>query len=380
VARFNERFGRAPTSVVSAPGRVNLIGEHTDYSGGLVLPMAIPHRTAIALEAIDGHELQVLSDGFGEATVDLTADPARAGGWTQYLHGMFALLSGEGQRVRAWRGAIASDIPDGAGLSSSAALEVASGLASLVAGQPELDAVADETRRLLAALGTRVENDLLGLPSGIMDQLASACGVAGSALLIDCQTASIETVPLADDLTVVVLDTGTRRELVDSAFAERRIDSERAAEFLQLGSLRQAQPSDIDRFEQQPVLQRRVRHVVCENQRTVALAKALSSGDRTDIGAIMAEAHHSLAEDYEVSSPALDAMVAAATTAPGIIGARMTGGGFAGCAVAVVDRESVEAFVEHLVSGYRPPAAQPPVSQPAYYPVEPSAGTLVERV
>lgn len=380
VRAYRQRYGRRPTAVVRAPGRVNLIGEHTDYNDGFVLPLALPYGTAIAMEAVPEPVIEVVSEGFGEQRVELGAAVDPKIGWAVYLHGMTDLLRRDGFPVGGWRGAMATDIPAGAGLSSSAALEVAAGLAALVAGgvvdpadgRPGLDLLA-----AIAALGTEVENEVLGLPSGIMDQLISATATDGAALLIDCATASGTPVPVPDAAIVVVLDTGTRRQLVDSQFAARRADCERAASLLGVESLRQADADGADRLAAEgadEVLVRRVRHVLGENQRTVEAADALTRGDVERAGRLMVASHRSLATDYEVSSPALDAMVATAAEAPGCLGARMTGGGFAGCAVALVDHAEVEAFTAHVTERFEAPSTQPATEPTAVYPVRPSVG------
>ncbi|MEL6983928.1 MAG: galactokinase family protein, partial [Actinomycetota bacterium] len=246
VQAFSQANGRPPTTVVRAPGRVNLIGEHTDYNDGFVLPLALPYGTAIAMEPIDEPVIEATSDGFGTKRIELSAAIDPDSDWAVYLHGMAKLLAADGFAVGGWRGTLATDIPAGAGLSSSAALEVAAGLAALVSGgrvdpgggRPALDLLAT-----IASIGTRVENEVLGLPSGIMDQLISATAAEGSALLVDCATATGEAVPVPDEALVVVLDTGTRRQLVDSEFAARRADCERAAARLGVNSLRQAEPA-----------------------------------------------------------------------------------------------------------------------------------------
>jgi len=380
VQAYEQTNGRRPTAVVRAPGRVNLIGEHTDYNDGFVLPLALPYGTAIAMEVLPEPVIDAVSEGFGGQRIELdtTVDPGI--GWAVYLHGMADLLRRDGFDVGGWRGALATDIPAGAGLSSSAALEVASGLAALVAGgviDPADGRPADDLLATIAALGTRVENEVLGLPSGIMDQLISATASDGAALLIDCATTTGTAVPVPEAAIVVVLDTGTRRQLVDSEFAARRADCERAAALLGVDSLRLADPDSAERLASDgadDVLVRRVRHILGENRRTVEAADALTEGDVERVGRLMADSHRSLATDYEVSSPALDAMVATATDAPGCLGARMTGGGFAGCAVALVDQGRVEAFTAHVTERFVAPPSQPATEPTAIYPVRPSVG------
>lgn len=349
---FIERYGTEPSHIVSAPGRVNLIGEHTDYQDGFVLPVALRERTAIALSPIDGSTCSMWSEGFEESTFDLDAPPVHTVDWARYVHAMGALLVEQGVPVRAWRGTIATDVPIGASLSSSAALEIAAGRAFTAAAGVEVDPL------VLARTGRRVENEVFGLGSGIMDQLVSAVDAPGSAVLIDCRSHIWRTVALPRDVAVLVLDTGTRRALVDSAYEERRADCERAAELLGVASLRDAGPDDWRRLDDER-LRRRARHVIGENQRVLDTVAALAAGDGARVGALMNASHASLRDDYDVSSPALDAMVELARQQPGVLGARMTGGGFAGCCVALVDRSLAAAIGQAVTSGFREPATQP---------------------
>ncbi len=376
---FERRHGRTPSLVVRAPGRVNLIGDHTDYNDGFVLPLALPYATAIAAEPVRGTTVTVHSEGFGAQTFELDTSPAATEDWARYLHGMASLLAADGHPVSAWTGSVATDIPAGAGLSSSAALEVAGGLTALAAAAgAEPDPSMWPT---VAATGTRVENELLGLPSGIMDQLISAIAPADGALLIDCQDRSGTPVPIPAEGWVVVLDTGTRRQLVDSEFAARRADCALAAKLLGIDSLRAATTDDLDRLAEHPdgseLLVARARHVLSENDRTQAAARALTTGDLREAGRLMSASHRSLADDYGVSSPALDAMVAVAEAGPGCFGARVTGGGFAGCAVALVDAGQVEAFCDHVESTYSAPPEQPAAAPAALHPVRPAPGATV---
>ncbi|MEM9132910.1 MAG: galactokinase [Actinomycetota bacterium] len=378
-AEFERRHGRSPSLVVRAPGRVNLIGDHTDYNDGFVLPLALPYATAIAAESVAGTTVTVHSEGFGAQHFDLDDSPTDTDDWGRYLHGMASLLAADGHAVAAWSGTVATDIPAGAGLSSSAALEVAGGLTALAAGAgAEPDPSLWST---VAATGTRVENELLGLPSGIMDQLISAIAPADGALLIDCRDRSGRPVPIPADAWVVVLDTGTRRQLVDSEFAKRRADCALAAKLLGIDTLRDASLDDLDRLAGHPdgsdLLIARARHVLGENARTLAAAHALSEGDLVETGRLMSDSHRSLAVDYDVSSPALDAMVAVAQDGPGCFGARVTGGGFAGCAVALVAAVEVEAFCRHVESAYTAPPEQPATAPTALHPVRPAPGATV---
>ena len=341
IARHQERFG-PPTLLTRAPGRVNLIGEHTDYNDGFVMPMALRFDTAIAVSlAPDADDSEIESEGYGGVRLGATA----ADDWAPHVRGMHRLLREQGIEPPHFRATVATDIPTGASLSSSAALEVAFGLVITQLAE------ADVSMTDLALLGQRVENEILGLPSGIMDQLISATAEDGSATLIDCRSLERRNAAVPDDAVVVVMDTGTRRQLVDSEFAARRATCEAAARLLGVDSLRDA--TDIDAIDAaHEVERRRARHVISENQRTLDAADALDRGDTAAFGGLMNASHASLRDDYEVSGPALDTIVEIAQGAPGCLGARMTGGGFAGCAVALVALDQRDAFEAAVQSGY----------------------------
>jgi galactokinase len=274
---------------------------------------------------------------------------------------MGALLPDRGVAVAPWRGTIATDVPIGASLSSSAALEVAAGRA--FAAATGLDPTAVDPLDL-ALTGRRVENEVFGLGSGIMDQLVSAIDRPGSAVLIDCRSLDWRPVALPDDVAVLVLDTGTQRTLVDSAYEERRADCERAASLLGVATLRDASPDDWLRLDDER-LRRRARHVIGENARVLTAVDALATGDSMRVGALIDASHASLRDDFEVSSPALDAMVDLVRSLPGCLGARMTGGGFAGCCVALVERGSAEVVAQQVRERFRCPPEQPAVAPSA---------------
>ncbi len=353
VALHRERWG-APAVVSRAPGRVNLIGEHTDYNDGFVLPMAIEFDTVVALSRAQrdraGSDVvsTVVSEHFGEATLDHQRDQIDATHWSAYVFGVSRLLDGRGIATEPWRCSVATDVPIGASLSSSAALEVAMAAALLHVAGESWDAVAT------ARICQRVENEVVGMPCGIMDPLICASAVEGHASLIDCRSLDIEPRRLVDGSVIAILDTMTRRELVDSAYADRRAACARAADWLATDALRDAQ---LDAIERMPAdlrtERRRARHVITENERTLAAANAMDAGDADALGDLMNASHASLRDDYEVSGPALDAMVGIAQSSPGCRGARMTGGGFAGCAVALVDTEGAEAFTRTVRDRYR---------------------------
>ncbi len=359
IAAFRTAYGHAPTHLVRAPGRVNLIGEHTDYNDGFVLPMALERAAWIALAPRADGVVRLAADDLGQqgtfavATArsrDTRGDPRQAqGGWLEYPRGVAWALQDMGHTLTGFDGALASDVPRGAGLSSSAAVELAVAAAFAASSGFAWDPPA------IARAMQRVENLWVGVQSGIMDQLIGAAGVEGHALLIDCRDLSLRPVPLPDGVAVVVLDTDTRRTLVGSAYDDRRAACTRVAHELGVQALRDADADDLaaaaDRLD--PADPRRARHVIGENARTLEAADALGAGDVARLGQLMDASHESLRNDYEVSSPALDAIVAAARAAPGCLGARMTGAGFGGCAVALVRRDDVERFVTATADAYR---------------------------
>ncbi len=306
-----------------APGRVNLIGDHTDHTGGLVLPMAIDLGTTVTGEPGGGVVELRSSSTLGVAVIPLdVVDPGSVSpGWARYVAGVVAEL----QPTTGFTGLVDTTLPIGAGLSSSAALEVAVALALGF----------DGSATGLAQLCQRAEQRASGVPCGIMDHLASAAGVDGHALRIDCTSLEVQSVTLPDDLEVVVVDSGQRRALATSAYAERAAACE-AAQWV-VGPLRTATLPDLERIGDE-VVRRRARHVITENARVDLLADALGTGDRAAIREAMAASHHSLRDDFEVSTPAVDDLVTRLTTVDGVIGARITGAGFGGCAVALVER------------------------------------------
>jgi galactokinase len=373
---FLNRHHEPAPLLVRAPGRVNVIGEHTDYNDGFVLPIALPFDTAIAAGPMpEAHTVDVSSEGFGSVRFDPADDPRSTEGWARYVHGVMSVIGDwlpAGATSPGWRGTIATDIPAGASLSSSAALEVAVSLVISALTESELSVVD------LARIGQRVENDVMGLPSGLLDQLASAGGTAGHATLIDCRDLSMRAVPMPPDATIVVMDTGTRRELVESEYANRQATCAAAAATLGLDSLRDATEDDLTRLEGDEL--RRTRHVITENARTLAAVAAMEANDLAELGRLMVGSHESLRDDYEVTGPALDAIVDVALDCPGVYGARMTGGGFAGGAIALVDEEAVDRFCLTVEQRYQAPPSQPAVAPLRLYPTPPSAGAaIIER-
>lgn len=349
VAAFTRRFGEQPALLARAPGRVNLIGEHTDYNDGFVLPMGIDRAAWLAVRPrTDGRVHVYAHDLDEEATFALDALDRSQRGWVAYIQGTLWALREAGIPLVGWEGVLASDVPRGAGLSSSAAVELVVARAAVALAGASWDAPR------MAKVAQRAENEWVGMACGIMDQMASACARRDHALLLDCRSLAIEYVPLPRDVVAVVLDTGTRRGLVDSAYNERRAQCEAAAAFFGVPALRDVDEATFAAraHELDETTRRRARHVITENARTLAAAEALRAGDYARMGALMVASHASLRDDFEVSTPALDAMVECALDAPGCYGARMTGAGFGGCAVALVAADQADAFCEQVVACY----------------------------
>jgi galactokinase len=355
---FQHRFQAAPAFVARAPGRVNLIGEHTDYNGGFVLPLAINRALWIALRPRADRHVVVHSLDFGGPAAFALDDLTRGdGGWTEYVKGVVWALQQAGYKLRGWEGVIAGDVPVGAGLSSSAALELAVARAFAAVSELPWDAAT------MARLGQRAENEWVGVRCGIMDQMISAAGRAGHALLIDCRSLDIEAVPFPPGTTVVVLDTATRRGLVDSAYNERRSQCEAAARAFGMSALRDV---PVSRFQAEwgqldEVTRRRARHVVTENERTLQAAEAMRRGDAAAVGRLMNASHESLRDDFAVSSRELDIMVACGRAHPACLGIRMTGAGFGGCAVAFIHAEQAESFTSITAASYQSATGIKPV-------------------
>jgi galactokinase len=348
VADFRRRYRAEPDFLVRAPGRVNLIGEHTDYNDGFVLPMAIDREVRIALRPRGDGIVRVHSLDLGSDAEFDTASLERGGGWGEYLKGVAWSLAREGHSLAGFDASMSGDVPRGSGLSSSAALELATARA-FWSVSPFDWRPADVARAC-----QRAENEWLGVSTGIMDQLVSAAGQQGNALLIDCRSLATEAVPLPAGTAVLVLDTGTRRGLVGSAYNERRQQCEAAARRLGAASLRDVSE---EQFEAEtgildPLLRRRARHVVSENARTLRAAAAMRNGNAAEVGRLMNQSHDSLRDDFEVSSLALDAIAACAREHSGCFGARLTGAGFAGCAVALVEGEAAAEIRDRVVSCY----------------------------
>ena len=316
VASFEERFGSRPSHVVRAPGRVNLIGEHTDYNEGFVLPMAIDRATWIALRPREDPKVLLRSLDFAEEVEFLLSGLTRGqSSWGEYPRGVIWALQQAGFHPRGWEGVTACDVPMGAGLSSSASFELATARASAAAAGWKWQA------REMALLCQKAENQWVGVNCGVMDQMISALGKDGYAVLIDCRDLSTQQVPLPRGTVVVVMDTSTRRGLVDSAYNERRGQCEAAARFFGVSALRDV---SLATFEAQAgrldeTTRRRARHVITENDRTLRAAEAMRQGDAQRLGHLMNESHTSLQNDFEVSNSQLNEMVTIARASAGCL-------------------------------------------------------------
>ncbi|MEX0801632.1 MAG: galactokinase [Dehalococcoidia bacterium] len=349
---FHHRFERPAELVAEAPGRVNLIGEHTDYNEGHVLPLAIDRTVAVAGAARDGATIRACSLDFEEED-DFELDRIERredGGWRNCVRGVAHELREAGHGLRGADLAFSGDVPPGAGLSSSAALEVA------VAGALAAVSGLEIEPRELALIAQRAENGFAGVQCGVMDQLAAALGREDAALLIDCRNLEVEAVPLpADGPAIVVVDSGVRRELGDSPYNQRREECAQAAAALGVAALRDLTAGELERRrgELERTLYRRARHVVLEETRVLAAAETLRRGEMEPLGRLLFGSHRSLRDDFEVSCPELDLLVELAAECDGVLGARLTGAGFGGCTVNLVWRDALEAFRRDVVAVYR---------------------------
>ena len=335
------------TSRWAAPGRVNLIGEHVDYQDGLVLPFALPHSTTATVEQVPGREVAARSRG-DEQRFAVDTAPGDVQGWAAYVAGVVWSLREEGVDVPGLTVDLASDVPVGAGLSSSAALECST--AAAINDELSLGL----SPATLATVARRAENDYVGAPTGVMDQMAAMLCRTGHALLLDCRDLSTRQVPLdlsGSGLTLLVIDTHAEHELLGSEYADRRRDCETAAAALGLSSLRDAAADDLSKLDDD-VIRRRAHHVVSEIARVSTVVDVLDAGRPGDVGAFMSASHTSLRDDFEVSCQELDVAVDAALAA-GALGARMTGGGFGGCAVALVRDDDAAGVRRRVQAAYR---------------------------
>jgi len=350
ISSFVKLYGSLPEYVVRAPGRVNIIGEHTDYNDGFVLPMAINRAVWIALRSTPSNNVVTIRSIDFKDEISFNLEQLKPSNlkWGEYVKGVAWALKQNGYRLRGWEGCVMGDVPLGAGLSSSAALELAAARAFSIAS----DFVWSPTK--MAQICQTAENQWVGVNCGIMDQLISAVGVKDHAVLIDCRSLHYKPYPLPQGTTIVVLDTATRRGLVDSAYNLRRQQCEFAARYFGVKALRDV---TMEMFKEKAagldeIVRKRARHIITENDRTQKAAAAMIAGDVVELGNLMNESHESLKNDFEVSSAALDIIVDEARKQNGCFGARMTGAGFGGCAVALVMGGCIDSFREGVYNGY----------------------------
>ena len=358
---FDAAFGDAPALIAAAPGRVNLIGEHTDYNDGFVMPMGIGVGTLVAARPRTDGVLRVAALDLGETAEFSLTNPvphAPAGDWSNYIRGVAAALAESGLALAGADLAIAGNVPQGAGLSSSASLEVATGLAlAALAGARGLD------RTALALAGQSAEHHYAGCQCGIMDQLVSARAEAGNAVLIDCRDLSARSVAMDPELAVLIVHSGIRRGLVDGEYNLRRQQCEAAAAAMQVPALRDADPAVLvaARAAMDPVAYRRARHVITENVRTLAAADALTAGDLASMGQLMSASHASMRDDFEITTPEIDRLTAQMAEFLGNRGGvRMTGGGFGGAVIAIARRSDIDALRDEVARTYLTPGGQVP--------------------
>jgi galactokinase len=354
--RFADRYRERPRWIVAAPGRVNLIGEHIDYSDGFVLPMALDRYTVIAAGPAENEHATFSSDRAEEEAVISLAAPKRhenRGHWSNYVAGVVAGCLGRGMRPNGFRAVVSSDVPLGGGLSSSAALEVATATLMESITGVTLDPVAK------ALLCQKAEHDYPGMPCGIMDQFASTLCQADHLMLLDCRSRQVEPIPFTDpQVTVLIVNTNVKHELSGGEYAERREQCEAASRQLGVSSPRDATREQLEAAKDKlsPLEYRRARHAITEIARTADAANAMKAGDLTKFGQLMAASHASLRDDYEVSCAELDLLVKLTDgigRVGGVYGSRMTGGGFGGCTVSLVETSKVADVGKKIAAAYQ---------------------------
>lgn len=353
---FTQCYASSPR-LFYAPGRVNLIGEHTDYNDGFVMPVAIDRGTMVAAAGRSDRRVRVRSINLGESAefdLDLPG-PVQTGSWLDYVEGVAQCLESRGVRLNGADLLILSDVTVGGGLSSSAALEVSVGMALAALSGKVID------RRELALAAQQAEHRYVGIQSGIMDQYVALFGKSNHSLLIDCRSLDFHLIPLdLSQTALVICDTRVKHTLASSEYNARRSECQQGTRYLQevlpaIASLRDVSVTDFYKHQERlpEPIRRRCRHVVTENERTLESAAALRSGKLAELKRLMADSHRSLRDDYEVSCLELDLMVQAASEVPGVAGARMTGGGFGGCTVNLVRREALDQFHESVALEYQ---------------------------
>ncbi len=359
-ASFMAHFSRVPEYVARAPGRVNLIGEHTDYNDGFVLPCAIGPSTMVAVSKRDDDIVEVVAADFGNASdsfrLKTPLERNLKHPWADYVRGMISALQNAGHALSGAQMAIAGNLPKGAGLSSSASLEVAVGKAMLALTGTDID------HSRLAQIAQMAECDFVGTKCGIMDQLISAQGKAGHALLIDCRSLALTDAPVPDDVAIMIVHSGVTRGLVDGHYNERRRQCEEAAKAMGVPALRDADLDMLAAAGLDATTAKRARHVISENQRTLDATDALAKSDLAALGELMAQSHASMRDDFEITVPPIDNLVALLQKAIGTKGgARMTGGGFGGACVAIMPTTHVEDVRAEIEAAYKTPDGQMPL-------------------
>ncbi|MEM7129520.1 MAG: galactokinase [Chloroflexota bacterium] len=382
IEEFQKRFHSTPSQVAIAPGRVNLIGEHTDYNDGFVLPIALQRDVRIVMAPREDRTIRLFSLEY-DSTIEFSLDqfkPSENLHWGNYIKGVAWSLQEEGLILQGFDGVISGNVPRGSGLSSSAALEVACGQALLSASG--LSHSINGPR--LAQIAQRAENKYVGVNCGIMDQFISVLGAVDQALLIDCRSLDYRLVSMPTDVSIVIGNTKASRSLADSAYNERRSQCEEGVAILQtvlphIQALRDVSAAELEEHQSllpSPVIYQRCHHVVTENERVLYAVDALEEGDLNQVGQLMNQSHASLRDDYQVSSNALDIMVELMSSIPGCYGARLTGAGFGGCAIALVKPGTEQAVADAIYDGY------PKVTQiwPEVYTTQASSGSRVEEL
>lgn len=372
LSEFERVYGRWPAFVARAPGRVNMIGEHTDYNDGFVLPAAIERETRIALAARDDDQVHVAAMDLGRETVFNLHEIATSAEqpWSNYVRGVAQGLKEHGYPLRGVEMLIRGTVPIGSGLSSSAALEMASVQAFAAAGGFTVPP------REAARIGQVAEHLFVGAKTGLMDQLASALGRAGHLLLIDIRSLHYEPVPVPPSAAILIADTAVRRSLASSAYNERRSQCEHAARAMGVPALRDASMEMLDAVDVPEAVRRRATHVIQEDARVLEAAKAFRAGDLRLAGRLMNASHFSLRDLYEVSSPELDLMADLLRDQPGCYGARLTGAGFGGCCVALMDGNSVAAAIPAVAKAYESETGL----TPALYPTRAAGGARMIKL
>jgi galactokinase len=360
--RFQRLYRRVPR-IYRAPGRLNLIGEHTDYNQGFVMPLAIDFATWVAIAPRSDRIISLCSENRSDtAELDLDGPPARGSNhWSDYAKGVAVMMERSGLQLRGADMLVHGEVPIGSGLSSSAALEVASGYALLENSGLAVD------RLELARICQRAENEFVGMRCGLMDQFVSCFGQAGQALLLDCRSLEYKLLPLPGEVVIVVCNTKVRHELASSEYNVRRAECEEGVRLLaqwlpQVRSLRDVTMAELSEFEtaMPPAIYKRCHHVVSENDRVIAAASALEKKDLTTFGDLLRESHRSLRDDFEVSCEELDLLVELAQREQGAYGARMMGGGFGGCTVNLVQAQSVASFKVNVAQDYEKATGRAP--------------------